>query len=448
MAVPLPSSIPTRLTRWIPHTPTPPQRAFLGLTELEALYGGAAGGGKSDALLMAALQYADVPGYSALLLRRTYAELRMQGALLQRSHEWLGGTDAAWNGEEHTWTFPSGAVLAFGHAEYETSVYRYQSAEFQYIGVDQLESFLEVQYRFLFSRLRRATSSAVPIRMRSAANPGAAWVRDRFIPIDTPGGGREYPANPENGELRVFIPARLHDNPYIDAETYLRSLSELDPVTRQRLVDGDWNVIPAGGFFRRDRIPIIDELEPNVKYSRAVRRWDLAATPKTATNDPDWTAGAKIVREISRNGQLILDDRRRPGGRWVLTDLTRTRAAPFDVERLIEQTAELDGRETEIWIEEEPGSSGKSVVAHYQRLLRGYRVRGQRVTGSKEVRAGPFASQADAGMVVLVRGYWNGPFLEEAERFGAGGAHDDMVDAAVGAWEAMEHLASGATFSR
>lgn len=436
-----------RLTRYVPHDPTPPQAAFLALPHLEALYGGAAGGGKSDALLMAALQYVDVPGYSGLLMRRTFAELRMEGALLQRSHEWLGGTDASWNGEEHSWTFPSGAVLAFGHAEHETSIYRYQSAEFQFVGLDELGTFLEMQYRFLFSRLRRSLDSPVPIRMRSASNPGSEWVRERFIPtIDPMSGERVFPRDDDTGELRVFIPAKLSDNPYLDRASYERSLSVLDPITRRRLLEGDWTARPSGGFFHRGTFPVLDALESRVGYSRPVRRWDLAATPKTATNDPDWTAGARMVRERTRDGKLILDDRNRPGGRWILSDVVRTRAASKEVEDLIVQTAELDGKETEIWIEEEPGSAGKARVAYFQRILRGWRVRGQRVTGSKEVRAGPFSSQAEAGMIVLLRGFWNVPFLEEAEAF-PNGDHDDMLDAAVGAWEAMELQASGATFT-
>src|SRR5688572_3833424 len=81
---------------YCPHAPEPPQQAFLSLEQLEALYGGAAGGGKSDAMLMAALQYVHVPSYSAIIMRRTFAELSLEGALLSRAHQWLGHTDAVW----------------------------------------------------------------------------------------------------------------------------------------------------------------------------------------------------------------------------------------------------------------------------------------------------------------------------------------------------------------
>ncbi len=102
------------MTRYIPHTPTARQAAFLLLPDQEVFFGGAAGGGKSDALLMAALQYVDAPKYAAILFRRTYADLSLPGALMDRAHEWLDGTDAVWNEQTKTWRFPSGATLSFG----------------------------------------------------------------------------------------------------------------------------------------------------------------------------------------------------------------------------------------------------------------------------------------------------------------------------------------------
>lgn len=433
-----------RTTRYIAHRPTPPQAAFLALPHREALYGGAAGGGKSDALLMAALQYVDVPGYAGLLLRRTFTELRMPGGLIPRAMEWLAATDAQWIGDEHTWTFPSGASLSFGHAEYEDSVYRYGSSEFQFIGFDQLETFLESQYRFMFSRARRPQDFPVPIRIRSAANPGSAWVKERFIPREDPlTKTQDFPRDEETGELRVFIPAKLQDNPYLDRAEYERTLQNLDPVTRARLLAGDWSAVVQGGMFRRSWFPIEEDLQKDVRYTRPIRRWDLAATPKTATNDPDWTAGAKMVREISKGNRAILEEGR-PAGRWGIVDIARTRARSKDVEDLVQATAEMDGRETIIVIEQEPGSSGKSVIEYYKRRLVGYVVQAARTTGSKEVRAGPFASQAEAGRIFLMRGFWNGPFLDEAEAFPTPRVHDDMLDASIGAWEESRKVETAA----
>lgn len=188
---------------WIPHDPTLKQAEFLLLSEREVLYGGSAGGGKSDALLMAALQFVDVPGYSALLLRRSYADLALPGALMDRAHQWLYGTSAVWNAAEKTWTFPSGATLTFGYLDRVNDKYRYQSSEFQFIGFDELTQFTEEEYTYLFSRLRRRADLPVPLRMRAASNPGGIghdWVRRRFL------------LEPGTSSRR-FLPASLHDNP-------------------------------------------------------------------------------------------------------------------------------------------------------------------------------------------------------------------------------------------
>ena len=145
-----------RANKYIPHEPTEKQALFLLHDHIpEILYGGSAGGGKSDALLMAALQYVHVPGYAALLLRRTFPDLSLPEAIMSRSFEWLQNTDAHWHDKEKTWNFPSGATLTFGYLDAPRDHYRYQGSAFQYIGFDELTQFKENQYLFLHSRLRR-----------------------------------------------------------------------------------------------------------------------------------------------------------------------------------------------------------------------------------------------------------------------------------------------------
>ena len=390
--------------------PTIPQAEFLLCPRIEALYGGAAGGGKSSALLLAALQYVDVPGYRALLLRKTFADLALPGALMDRAHEWLDSTAAKWNGQDKTWSFPGGASLTFGYLEHDGDETRYQGAEFQFIGFDELTQFKEKPYRYLFSRLRRLKGARIPMRMRAASNPGGRgheWVRGRFIE------GQH--------SSRAFVPARMDDNPHLDVEQYEKALAELDPLTRAQLRNGDWSARTEGGLFRREWFRIVDAAPVG---ARRARRWDFAATAPRAGADPDWTAGALVAEQA---------------GRYTVIDVLRAQLAPHGVEQLIRQTAELDGRDVEIYLEQEPGSAGLALIDHYQRhVLQGFSVFADRVTGDKTSRARPVSAAASAGNIDLVRGAWVGDFLDELEAF-PGGAHDDQVDALSGAVEKLSN---------
>lgn len=205
----------------------------------------------SDALLMAALQYVDVPGYNAILFRKTFADLNLPGSLIPRAKEWLTGSDAQWNENDSRFTFPSGATLSFGYMRNDEDRMRYRSAEFQMIGYDELTTFTKLQYTYMFSRLRkpqdigaRSPLGKVPLRMRSASNPGDRghlWVKSRFI---KPMGQRED--EPEDPQQRVYIPARLQDNPSVDADAYIQALQELDESTKAQLIHGDWDAREPG----------------------------------------------------------------------------------------------------------------------------------------------------------------------------------------------------------
>ena len=134
---------------YVQQSPTIKQKEFLDCTAFEALFGGAAGGGKSSALLMCALQYVHLPGYSSLILRRTYQDLALAGAIMSRSHEWLQGTDAKWDSVNKKWIFPSGSILQFGYLESDQDRFRYQSAEFQFCPSDDLTQSSQRQSRSL-----------------------------------------------------------------------------------------------------------------------------------------------------------------------------------------------------------------------------------------------------------------------------------------------------------
>src|SRR5579862_6576537 len=136
--------------RWIHRQPHPKQqRLLLHSHTREVFYGGAGGGGKSESLWYAALQYVEVPGYAALILRRTYADLSKPGALMDRSRDYLADTEATFNERDKRWTFPSGASITFGYLQHENDKFQYASSEFQYIAFDELTHFSESQYTFL-----------------------------------------------------------------------------------------------------------------------------------------------------------------------------------------------------------------------------------------------------------------------------------------------------------
>lgn len=402
----------------------PPQQAFLLLDDLEAFYGGAAGGGKSEALLKGAVQYVDFPQYRALILRRTYPELAMPGAIMERAKAWFAGrAGIRWMADDHQLVFPSGAVVTFAHMQNDADVYRFGGTEFHAVFFDELTRFSEFVYRYMFSRIRKTVDDPIPLRMRSASNPGDVgheWVKTHFV---DPGDAS-----------RPFIPAKVRDNPSLNLTEYLRSLENLDPVTRKRLLDGDWDVTGSGGFFKRFWFPIVPVLAGNMR--RVVRYWDLASSVPTASYpDPDWTRGFKMGLTWPGGDQ-------ERGIYWCI-NMQSIRDETGSRDALIKQTAILDGRKVPILFEQEPGSAGKAQIAYFQKMLPGWTVKGVPSTGDKATRAGPLASQAQAGNVNLVEGPWVEDFLQEADVFPTKGVHDDCIDAASGAFEALALVASG-----
>lgn len=361
-------------------------------------------------ILASALQYADVNGYSALILRRTFTDLNLPGALMDVAHEWLGDTGARWDDRSHTWSFPSGATLTFGYLKTEKDKYRYQSSHFQFVGFDELTQFTKSQYTYLFSRARRVAGIDIPVRVRSASNPGGEghdWVFKRFIDPDL--------KEPDS----LFIPALLEDNPFLDQEEYEVFLSKLDPVTQAQLRWGDWLIKPQGNLFQRAWFGEPLGTEPK-KLKRRVRFWDLASTEVKEGKDPDYTAGVLMGKH---------DD-----GTYTVLHTVTSRDSPGAIETLIKQTAMMDGKDVWVRIEEEPGSSGAFVSNTFVRQLDGYDVAGLRSTGSKIERARPLSAQVYAGNVRLVSGYWNREFLDQVTPFPQEGLHDDIVDAFSGAY--------------
>lgn len=409
-----------RMTEYIPHTPTPKQAAFLLLDCEEAFYGGAAGGGKSDALLMAALQYVDVPGYSAILFRKSYADLTKPGALMDRAKEWLlPHKEVRWDEKDKKFIFYKKdtkipvSTVQFGYLENPNDRFNYQGGEYQFIGFDELTHIAKVSYIYMFSRLRRLKGVNIPLRVRGASNPpeddSGNWVRDRFIV-----------EGPEKG--RIFIPAGLDDNPYLDKEEYEKTLDRLDPVSRARLREGDWTITRKGNLFKRDWFEQVDTLPP---YRRTVRWWDMAASDeekaksRNKSGEPDYTASIKLSEF---------------NGIYYIEDIIRVRKSPESTETLQRNTAIADGYSVRIFEEQEPGSSGIAVIDNKSRtIFKGYAYTGVRSSGSKVDRALIASAAAGNGNIKILRGVRNlDAFFDELESF-PGGIHDDMVDCLSGA---------------
>lgn len=407
-----------KMTRYIPIHPTPKQTAALLLNdEQEILYGGAAGGGKSIFLLAAALQYVDTPGYSAILFRKTFSDLMLPGALIPRSQEWLApflqSGEVRWHDKDKKYTFiESGATLSFGYLDAKGDELRYQGAEFQFVGMDEVTHIAPEAYRYLFSRLRRLKKANVPIRMRATANPGGPhgeYYYQRFF-VDKKG---------------RFLQAGLGDNPHLDAESYAKVLDELDDVTKEQLLNGNWEIRPKGDLFDKNWLLAIhpDEMPSGIRW---VRFWDQAAIdPKyrkknTNKKDPDFTVGFKL-------GMCQ--------GRYYVGDIQKFQKAPGDTEEIIRNIAIADGSSCAIRMEEEGGSSGIANTDRYARIiLQGFNFAGVKPVVSKIERARPVAAACQCGnMFISTRCRNLLDFYAQLDAF-PNGVNDDMIDGWSGAF--------------
>jgi len=224
-----------------------PQTDFLSAPENDVLYGGAAGGGKSYALIVEPLRYAHKAAHRALILRKTMPELR---ELIDKSRELYPKAfpGAKFKEQEKTWHFPSGAKMEFGYLDRDADVYRYQGQAYSFIGFDEITHMAtEFPWQYLGSRLR-TTDPDIEVYLRCTANPGGAghaWVKKRYID----------PAKPntsfvgKDGLTRRFIPALLKDNPHLHADgRYEQMLNSLDEVSKRRLLNGDWNINEGVAF--------------------------------------------------------------------------------------------------------------------------------------------------------------------------------------------------------
>lgn len=245
-----------------------PQSAFLAATETQVLFGGAAGGGKSYALLADPMRFFHNKNFSGLIVRKSIDELR---ELKWKSRELYPKAfpGAKFQEVSSSWRFPSGAILWMSYLERDEDVLRYQGLSFTWIGFDELTHWSSpFAWDYLFSRLRSTDPElARNLSMRATSNPGGpghGWVKRMFIDPSPPGHAFDaqdietgvtlvYPeGHPLAGDplfKRRFIPAKVSDNPYLwDDGIYERNLLALPEDRRRQLLEGDWGVADGAAF--------------------------------------------------------------------------------------------------------------------------------------------------------------------------------------------------------
>lgn len=442
-----------------------PQEKFMATSADICIYGGAAGGGKTFGLLLETLRHMNNQDFNSVIFRRNYTQVTSPGGLWDSARKIYSHVKGAYplKTPKLHWTFKSGATVNFAHIGSDKDCEDWQGSQITMIGFDELTHFTEHQFFYMLSRNR--TDSGVSPYIRATCNPDAdSWVAT-FIKwwIDQDTG---YPIPESSGKIRWMI--RLNEEIYwsesreeaikvaidngisvIEAESmpksvtfiastlqdnkilmkmdpgYLANLKAMPEVERERLLYGNWKIkASAGKYFKRSQIGpsnMLSQLPADVVFW--CRAWDIAATDETEGGDPDYTAGVLIGRR--RDGSFIVAD--------VINQLVKA----GDVEKLIKMTAISDrakyGTMCCIRVPQDPGASGKIVAKSYIKMLAGFNVKSEAVSGSKELRATPFAAQWQNGNVYVLIADWNEMYFNQLESFPAS-SHDDMVDASSDAF--------------
>jgi predicted phage terminase large subunit-like protein len=436
-----------------------PQEQFLSTPADIAIYGGAAGSGKTYALLLeAGVRHSDNSGFGAVIFRRQMTQITNEGGLWDTSmtlYPYLGARPKM--SPKLQWVFPSGAKVTFSHLQYENDMLGWQGSQIPLVCWDELTHFTRSQFFYLFSRGR--TDCGVDPYIRATCNPDPdSWVAE-FIEwwIDQKTG---FPIPERSGVLRymirlndviywgdsrqelyerfrkdkvrksdiksvTFIAADIYDNKILlrDNPGYLASLKAMSYVEMMRLLKGNWKVRPAAGLmFKRSQVEIVQAIPTDV--IRWTRGWDLAATPKKDTpkkkysEDPDYTAGVLIGK--------------RACGKFIVANVLNFREKASVVRTTIKNTGCIDRgkyRIVKIKIPQDPGQAGKEQAESYVTFLAGHHVDIERFTGDKITRAEPFAAQWQVGNVQVLEGDWNEMYFAQLESFPDPTVHDDMVDA-------------------
>jgi predicted phage terminase large subunit-like protein len=435
--------------------PQPRQEVFLSTPADIAIYGGAAGGGKTWALLLEPLRNIENPGFGAVIFRRTIPEITHEGALWDEATRIYPLLDAYANQVEKQFRFPAGAKITFSHMQREEDKNAWKSAQVPLIEFDQLETFTSTQFFYMLSRNR--SMCGVRPYIRASANPEPGWlaeflswwigedgyaipersgvirwmIRERDITYWGDDPDELQRAHPESTAKSVtFVLSTVYDNQILlDTDPgYLANLQALDNIERQRLLGdgkrgGNWVIKPAAGHvFNKAWFEIVDAIPAS--DAQPLRFWDLAATEKSIDKpDPDFTASCKGV---------MIDEV------LYILDATADQIDPYQTDLQLRNIALQDGQGCRVRWEQEGGSGGKRDATHITKLLHGFDCRAVPPQGDKITRAKPLAAQAYARNVKLLRGAWNDRWLNHMHaQDGSGKIHDDEMDAASGMYNEL-----------
>jgi predicted phage terminase large subunit-like protein len=444
-----------------------PQEAFLASSSDIVVFGGAAGGGKTYALLIEPLRHIRKPQFGAVIFRRLSTNITGEGGLWDTSRSLypLMRAQSGLHPRMH-WKFPSGAKVSFAHLQYEQDVMSWQGAQIPALFFDELTHFTAYQFWYMLSRNR--SISGVRPYIRATCNPDAdSWVAklvEWWIDPDT-----GYPIHERAGVLRyftrlgeemvwgdtpqevvdragrdlqgdvahqvksiTFIPSTLADNAILMKldPAYRANLLALPRVERERLLGGNWKVRATGGtYFPISAVETIPAVPADVVAW--CRSWDLAASPVSENNSsPDATCGVLMGK--------------RADGRYVIADVQHMRAGAAAVRLAVRNMALQDrarfGRVVTV-VPQDPAQAGKEQAQSYAAMLAGHTVAIRRETGDKQTRAEPLAAQWQVGNVAIVEAPWNSGFLSEMDAF-PDADHDDCVDAASGAFTQLTNVGS------
>lgn len=429
-----------------------PQALFLSTTADIALYGGAAGGGKTHALLMEGARYSDIGDAGAVFFRRNSTQITNEGGLWDEAIDMympLGGDPR--QSPNYSITFKSGFKCSFRHLQYDKDVFSYQGAQIPIQLWDELTHFTKKQFVYMLSRNR--SMSGIKPYVRATCNPDkSSWVREL---VDWWIGKDGYPIQERSGVIRwfinfenqfhwfeskalakkqfpdldalsfTFIPSKLTDNKILMEKDpgYKAKLMALSRVDRERLLGGNWDVMPSAGMYFKQFY--FHEVDSHPPLKKIVRAWDRAATEHKEgdSGDPDWTVGLKMGVDAD--------------GFYYILDIVRERLSPFKVEQLIKATASQDGRQVIVKAFQDPGAAGKNEADQFIRMMAGYIVKVDKISVNKETAAKAVSAQAEAGNIKMLSSCRNkAAFYSETEDFPEG-KHDDIVDALSSAFNTI-----------